>query len=270
MLYLSGTTFFTVGFGDVTPRGGLGRFLCVTEGATGFSFLAIIISYLPTIFTAFAQRETEITLLDARAGSPPSAIELLRRLGPGEARGLDELLREWERWSADVLESQLSYPVLSFFRSQHENQSWLSALTLMLDACSLVIVGIAGPTGPFPCRQARLTFAMARHTVGDLSQILRADPEAPGPDRLSPYELAQLRLKLAAAGMPLRDGPDADRQLAALRRLYEPYVSSMARRLMLALPPWLPDENHPDDWETTAWQWDRAEVVAAMRRAGGE
>ncbi len=252
MLYVSGITLFTIGFGDVTPRDALGRFLSVAEGATGFTFLAIIISYLPTIFSVFAQRETEITLLDARAGSPPSAIELLSRLGLGEERGLDELLREWERWSAEVLESHLSYPVLSFFRSQHENQSWLAALTLVLDACSLVIVGIGGPTNLFRSHQARLTFAMARHAVGDLSQILRADPEALRPDRLPPADLAQLRARLDDAGMPLRGGSDADQQLTALRNLYQPYVCAMSRESMLALPSWIPDENHPDDWETTA------------------
>ena len=82
LVYLSGATFFTVGFGDVIPASGIGRALAVIEGGTGFGFLAVVISYLPTIFGAAARREAAITLLDARAGSPPTAAGLLSRTGP--------------------------------------------------------------------------------------------------------------------------------------------------------------------------------------------
>ena len=122
--YLSGVTFFTIGFGDVTPRTGLGRAFAVFEGATGFGFLALIVAYLPLPFGAFAAREVDITLLDERAGAPPSAVEFLRRHGPRDPERLDAFLREWERWAASVLESHLSYPALLYFRSQHEHQSW--------------------------------------------------------------------------------------------------------------------------------------------------
>ena len=121
-LYLSGITFFTVGFGDVVPGNAVGRTIAVVEGSTGFGFLAIIISYLPTIFAASARREAAITRLDARAGSPPTAAGFLGRLGP-DARALDANLRDWEEWSAELLENHLSYPILTFFRSQHERQS---------------------------------------------------------------------------------------------------------------------------------------------------
>ncbi len=108
-LYMSGTTFVTLGYGDVTPLTGLGRFLAVAEAGMGFLFLALIIGYVPVIYQAFSQREINITLLDARAGSPPSATEMLRR--HYRDQHIDELLRflrDWERWSAELLESHLS------------------------------------------------------------------------------------------------------------------------------------------------------------------
>jgi Ion channel len=264
-LYASGVCFFTIGFGDVLPRHGLGRFLAVAEGATGFSFLALIISYLPLIFGTLSAREEQITLLDARAGSPPTATELLRRLAPGEGGAeLNAFLREWERWASQLLESHLSYPILAYFRSQHERQSWLEALTMILDACALVIVGVDDDAGPIPARQARLTFAIARHAVGDLSQVFNAPPVKSLPNRLPPTEVERLRQELAAGGVALREGAGAERQLVALRTLYEPYVAALANRLWFTLPPWIRAPDAVDDWETTAWQYDRMRVVRAM------
>jgi hypothetical protein len=264
-LYFSGTTFFTLGLGDVVPASRTARLVTVAEAATGFSFLALIIGYLPTIYGAFSERETGILLLDARAGSPPSAAGLLQRFSPDvDPAEVNAFLREWERWTADLLGSHLSYPVLVFFRSQHERQSWLAALTVILDACSLLIVGVETATGSLPRRQARLTFAIARHAVGDLSQVTNSPPQSPGPDRLPPAALVHLRQSLADAGLVLRAGDAADRALADLRALYEPYVAAMAERLRLALPPWDPSAPEGDDWATTAWQTDPAVAVRAV------
>jgi len=144
-LYLSGTTFFTLGLGDVIPSTPFTRALTVIEAGMGFGFLALVIGYLPVLYQSFSRREVNITLLDARAGSPPTAAELLRR--HNTAQGLDalqRLLRDFERWAAELLESHISYPVLAYFRSQHVNQSWLGALTTLLDASALVMVGIEG------------------------------------------------------------------------------------------------------------------------------
>src|SRR4029078_1638816 len=172
-LYLSGVTFFTLGYGDVSPSLPFGRVLAVIETANGFGLLAVVISYLPVLYQSFSKREASISLLDARAGSPSSAVELLRRHHPDENfENLKTLLGEWERWSAELLESHLSYPVLCFFRSKHDNQSWLAALTTVLDTCALVLVGIDGPSA----WQAKLTFAMARHAVVDLAQVFRTRP----------------------------------------------------------------------------------------------
>ncbi len=266
-VYVSGTTYFTLGLGDVTPTTTTGRIIMVVEAGVGFSFLALIIGYIPPIISRFGDRETEITLLDARAGSPPSAVELLRRLQGPDCRGmLDSYLRDWERWTADLLESHLSYPILSYFRSQHERQSWLATLTLVLDTCALLLVGIEDEEGPFPTQQARLTFAIARHTVGDLAQILNVPPAPVLADRLPPQVQEEARLLLSEYGFQLRPGEGAASQLSALRALYEPNIVAIARHVRLTLPGWLPDTTSPDDWETTAWQWDRAEVIAALDR----
>jgi hypothetical protein len=263
LVYLSGATFFTVGFGDVTPTSGIGRALAVIEGGTGFGFLAVVISYLPTIFGAAARREAAITLLDARAGSPPTAAGLLSRTSHDQ-EALVLQLREWELWAADLLETHLSYPILAFFRSQHDRQSWLAALAVILDVSALVRVGITADGRPIPSGQARLTFAMARHVAGDLCQILDAPPQSSSGDRLTPADWELFRRLLAAHGVEFAEPDRAKEHLAAMRALYEPYVSALAERTLLTLPPWVPASDASDDWQTTAWQHDPCEAIRAV------
>ncbi|HTZ48639.1 MAG TPA: potassium channel family protein [Verrucomicrobiae bacterium] len=249
-IYLSGTTFFTLGLGDVVPRSSLARFLVVTEAGFGFGFLAAVIGYLPFIYGAFGRREIDISLLDARAGTPPTAGELMRRHAyTGGKEALRELLKNWENWSAELLESHLSYPVLAYFRSQHDNQSWIGALTAILDTCALVISSVEGVCA----KQAELTFAIARHAVVDLCQVFGAPPRAPQEDRLPAETLEKLRLKLREHGANLLATLEADQKLLELRRMYEPYVCALARHLNQTLPPWIPDHKSKDNWQTTAW-----------------
>jgi Ion channel len=249
-LYMSGTTFFTLGLGDVVPRTPLAKGLTTVEAGMGFAFLAVVIGYFPVIYQAFSRREVAISLLDARAGSPPTAAELLwRHRGDPDNAALTELLREWERWAADVLESHLSYPLLGYFRSQHYNESWLAALTTILDASAVVIVGFDGGSR----RQAELTFAMARHAVVDLAQVFSTPPRGPAPDRLPTAELARLRERLASGGIRLHARPHFETRLADLRRMYEPYVIALSAYLALSLPPWIRAVDRPDNWQTSAW-----------------
>src|SRR5205814_10455212 len=125
-LYLSGTTFTTLGYGDVTPRTPAARTLSVAEAATGFGFFAVVIGYLPVLYQAFSRREAFIARFDARAGSPPAAGRLLLRTPPTPdgAGCLADFLAEAEQWAAEVLEGHLSFPVLGYYRCQHDNQSW--------------------------------------------------------------------------------------------------------------------------------------------------
>ena len=249
-LYLSGVTFFTLGYGDITPVLPFGRFLAVVETANGFGLFAVVISYLPVLYQSFSRRETSISLLDARAGSPSSAVELLRRhFSNGGFVQLTELLREWERWSADLLESHLSYPVLCYFRSQHDNQSWLRAITTVLDTCALVMIGLDGPAW-----QARMTFAMTRHAVVDIAQVLKTKPRKKKlcAERLSPEEFQRVRSILSENGIELNSG-EIERRLRELREMYEPYVFGLSDQLLMPLPPWILPKDAIDNWKTSAW-----------------
>jgi hypothetical protein len=249
-LYFSGTTFFTLGYGDMVPTGAIGRTLSVAESGVGFVFLAVIVSYLPVLYQAFSRREITIALLDARAGSPPSAGEMLRRLAAGHSpSGVGPFLIEWERWAAELLESHISFPVLSYYRSQHENQSWVGALTAILDTSALLLAGVQGPDG----YQARLTFAMARHAAVDLALVFQTPPRQPQPNRLTEADFARLRDSLRGAGLIIRDGPAAPAALAELRALYEPFVNALADYFVLALPSFQPEKTPIDNWQTSPW-----------------
>jgi len=250
-LYFSGSTFFTLGLGDVLTRSWTGRLLTVLEAGMGLGFLAIVIGYLPVLYQAFSRRELNISLLDARAGSPSTAAELLRRHFDGDQFvELSAFLREWERWAAELLESHLSYPVLAYYRSQHTNQSWLGALTTILDATTLVMVGIDGT----PAHQAQLTFAIARHAVADLSHVFNTKPQSPPKDRLPPEELGRMRSNLGRNGIFLQDGDAAVQKLNTLRRMYEPYVHALSEYLLMPLPSWEVALRSADNWQTSAWE----------------
>jgi len=251
-LYLSGETFFTLGLSDIAPTSRVGRGVMVAEAGLGFGFLALVIGYVPVLYQAFSRREIEITLLDARAGSPPSAEALLRSHAGDDLEELAELLDDWERWSAETMESHLSYPVLSYFRSQHDNQSWLAALTTILDTSALVMVGVQGACA----RQAELTFAMARHAVVDLAQVLRRRPQPAARDRLPRTELRRLRVALAAGAVVLDDSDAAADKLAELRKMYEPYVIALADHLVMPLPAWRAAGHGQHNWRASAWRDD--------------
>ncbi len=248
-IYVSGTTIFTLGLGDVVPQNNWSRSLLVVEAGTGFGLLAVVMGYFPVLYAAFSRREVIISLLDARAGSPPTAAELLRRHSyEGADQALMFLLSEWERWSAELLESHLSYPLLCYFRSQHNNQSWLSAITAILDTSALLIAGVRGPEA----RQAQLTFAMARHAVVDLSQIFSCRPATDGADRLPPERYQKLVDQLCQSGVNVcRDSLTSDR-LRELRVLYEGYAEALSRYLSMPLPQWVVDEPRKDNWMTVA------------------
>jgi hypothetical protein len=248
-LYLSGTTFFTLGLGDVTPRTTLARMITVGEGGMGFGFLAIVISYLPTMYGAFSQRELNISLLDARAGSPPTAGELLRRhVRFRSSDVLTRYLRDWEIWCAQLMESHLSYPVLCYFRSQHDNQSWLAAFTAVLDVSALMIAYGAGEAK----WQAQLTFAISRHAVADLCEVLRVRPLSPAADRLPPSNLAEVRNLLAESGT-CRCTEAGDLKLSELRSMYERQLNGLSMRLLMPLPSWGVGAKFVGNKKTSIW-----------------
>ena len=235
-VYLSGVTFSTLGFGDVVAVAPLGHMLTVAEAGLGFGFLACVIGYLPAIFQAFSHREVTISLLDARAGSPPCASQLLfskRRSKRSNSLAVIPFLAEWERWAAELLESHLSFPVLGYYRSQHDNQSWLAALTTILDTCALIIAGVQD-IDPY---QAQLTFAMARHAAVDLALIFKTPPQAPRLDRMPPERLALLREAFGKAGLTVKASAPDSAKLIELRAMYEPFFNALSEFLLFNLPP---------------------------------
>lgn len=259
-LYMSGSTFFTLGYGDVTPRSHIARVVAVGEAGVGFGFLAVVIGYLPVLYQAFSRRETAITLLDARAGSPPSAGELLRRYADANhMQGLTEQLREWEVWTAELMESHLSYPILMTYRSQHDRQSWLAALTMILDTCALIRLGErCGPGWEAGLLwQSEMTFAMARHACIDLSLVMRVNPRTPAKERMTPEIWLRLRTLISRSGLVICEGDAAYQKLSEMRGQYEPYVNGLATLLMLNLPDWLPEKELLDNWQTSAWEHEK-------------
>jgi len=249
-LYMSGTTFVTLGFGDVVPLLKLGRILAVGEAGMGFGFLALIIGYVPVIYQAFSRREVGIAQMDARAGSPASAAEALRRhYRDQQVEELIHSLHEWERWCAEILESHLSYPILTYYRSQHERQSWLGTLTAILDVSALLLVGFEGVTTP----AIRFTFAIARHTAVDLAYFYGIPPKKSKRDRLASADFARMHAALTEVGLKLQHEKDAEQRLSEIRQMYEPFITTLADHLLLNLPPWIAAIKMADDWQTSAW-----------------
>jgi hypothetical protein len=264
LLYASGQTFFTLGYGDFTPTTMPGRMLAVLESGLGFGFLGTVVGYLPTMYAAFSQREIEITLMDSRAGSPPTAAEFLRRtsLQPGDAH-CDQVLRAWERWAAQLLETHISYPQLAYYRSQHSNQSWLASLVTILDASAVLMARPGGSRAS----QAGLTFAMARHALVDITQIFVREYRPTTGERLTGEALRSIQALLVAPPSAPDAGREFEQRLAELRVLYEPYARALGARLLFELPPWEHAQARIDNWRRAPWDKMLAERQGEARRA---
>ena len=246
-LYMSGVTFFTLGYGDVVPKGDVTRLVTVVEAGSGIGFIAAVIGYIPVLYQLFSRREAHVLQLDARAGSPPTAAELLRR--HSGARGLQHLdgyLRDWEVWASELLESHLSYPILAFYRSQHPNQSWLGALTAIMDCCALIISGVHD-LHPL---QARMTFTTARLVMVELAYSLGAEPSPfTGGVRLDDEAYATLDAALRESDLGWNSGEEARDSLKAFRATYEPLLDGLSKYLLLPLPSFLPNAADTDNYE---------------------
>ncbi|TMK40882.1 MAG: two pore domain potassium channel family protein [Actinobacteria bacterium] len=244
-LYMSAGSFFSASTG-LNPTGAFARVLNILEAATGFAVFFVVIGYLPALFQAFSRREVAVSRLDPRAGSPPcGAAMAVYAAERGGWADLDGYLREWETWSAELMETHLSYPLLGYFRSQHVNQSWLAALTAVLDA-SAIMLSVAEEER---WEGAELAFAIGRHAIADLSYAFRATGGPAGDDRLPEADFERLRQVLAEAGLPLRPPGETRERLAEARRRYEPQAAGIARSLELPLPAWLPAGPAAANWE---------------------
>jgi hypothetical protein len=258
-LYYSGVIFFTLGFGDITPvaTSDLGRFFAVAEAGTGFGFLAILIGYVPTLYQNFSKREHFIVMLDSRAGSDPSAGELIKRhIEAGAPECLTTVLRDAERWCAEQLETYLSYPILAYYRSQHDTQSWLTSMTAILDTCAFLLATMPSkePWQRELKMQAHTTFAMGRHVVVDLAYLLGDPPSGKTLSRMAPNTWSELETLATRINSELERGWQ-DR-LDKLQDEYEPYLIGLARDLHFTLPSWTENPGSQDNWQLSAWDHD--------------
>ncbi|MBF5008676.1 two pore domain potassium channel family protein [Burkholderia pseudomultivorans] len=246
-LHLSAATFFTLG------TAGLGspasESLMIVEAGFGYSFLGLVISYLPVLYQSFSGRELHILMLDARAGSPPSAVQFVLRRGDNPAK-LEKRLAEWEEWALDLLQGHLSYPMLAFYRSQHPDHSWLAALTMVVDVSALAMLGAEGDLR----RQAELTFAAGRHALAHTASIFDASPPTETGDRLPPADFARLCAAISTNPTPLQAERIVATALAQLRSMYEPHAQALSAYFLMDLPPWLAQEPLPAaNWQVMSW-----------------
>jgi hypothetical protein len=250
-LYFSAGAFVSATT-PLNPSGGLGKLVQIAEAANGLGFMAIAIGYLPALYQAFSRREIDVSRLDARAGSPPSAATLLERASErGGWPELDAYLREWEKWTAELMDTHLGYPILAWFRSQHVSQNWVAALTTIIDVCAYAIA-----FGPEEATYAaELTFRIGRHAVSDLAYVLSArrverDPEPRSRNRLTAEDLAELRSRLEGGGLHFEAEDGAEERLNELRSEYEPYAIAISRHLALELPDWVRAGEVRENWRT--------------------
>ena len=239
MLYFAGTSLLTVGFGDVIGRSFAPRLVSVLAALAGLSLLSILTAYLFAIFGSFQRRETFVVTLAARAGAPPSGVNLLAIAGYSKTReDLPALMIGAQRWAAAVMESHLAYPVLAFFRSSHDDQSWIGTLGTVLDAATLMVTTIDGVRDG----QARIFYNVGRHATRDLSRYFRVDTEQEGVGvERSEFETACDRL--AAAGYALRDRDEAWTRFANLRSTYAPPLNALARFFEIPALQWIGDRS---------------------------
>ncbi len=272
-LYVSGTTLFTLGLGDVVPHSLLARAVIIFESGMGLGFVALVIGYLPVLYQSFSRREVNVALLDARAGSPPNAAELLRRHGfEGGEEALTTLLAEWERWAAEILESHISYPILCYYRSQHDTQSWLSGLVAILDTCALLISVVEGA----PSRQAQLTFVMARHALIDVGQVFQVQEReawrrGAETDRLPAAEFNRLCGMLGENHLRLCGDPASANRLHTIRALYEQHAFALADYLRMPLPVWVAPPKMHDQWSVlTKLRMDAEAMAGGGKNRGSD
>ncbi len=269
-IYLSGVTFFTLGYGDLVPHTPSGRLVAVVEAGAGLGFIAVVIGYMPVLYQLFARREAHVIQLDARAGSPPTAATMLRRHAlSGGLDNLDDLLREWEVWASELLESHLSYPMLAYYRSQHDRQSWLAAIATIMDTCALILVNVVDR----PPLQARMTFTIARQVIVEMSRSFGLGPTAASLYERMPHEtFLALEDLFRDIDLKWHGGPAAEEILAALRATYEPLLENLSAALLLPLPGWMPTEDAPDYW-SRGHQGDLAGLLIdelSYRKTGGD
>lgn len=234
----SGSSMFTLGFATRTPAGT--ESVAFVAAAFGLLVIALQIAYLPALYDAFNRRETLVTMLESRAGSPPWGPELLSRHHlVGIEANLPDLYREWERWCADVSESHSAYPSLLHFRSPHPANSWVVGLISVLDSGAMYLSLCPSAAPP----EARLCVRMGFTCLRDIARVMRIefDPDPHPEDSISLQfgEFVEAVRRLEAAGVPVeRSAEDAWPHFRGWRVNYEATAYEVAYRLAAPAAPW--------------------------------
>jgi len=243
-LYMAAVSLLTIGYGDFVPTQSLSRLVAVAAGGVGLGIVALTITYLFSLYANFQRREVAVVTLDARAGAPPSGITLLETCAGFDSDiELEQVFESWEVWSAEVLESHLAYPILLFFRSTHDHESWVSAVGAILDATTLLLTTIeGGPRG-----QARATRALGSHLVEDIGRSFRFivnDRPLDGP-MIERAEFDDARSRLQAAGYTVvADADNAWTEFAKLRSEYAGPLNALAKYLDVPPAQWVGDRSY--------------------------
>jgi hypothetical protein len=261
---VSGSSLLTLGFAPVDTV--VEQILAFSEATLGLGIVALLITFLPSLYSAFSRRETQVALLETRAGSPPSAIEFLVRFHRLE--WLDQMERFWERWEtwfADVQESHTSYAALNFFRSPQSDQSWIVAAGTVLDAASLTLAAVDVPQQPQAAISIRAGYVSLRRIADFFGISYDPDPQPDDPISIRREEFDEVCDRLTEAGVPLYDDRDqAWRGFAGWRVNYDTVLLALADLIMAPYAPWTSDRSAPDHVRPRIRLWG----LATRRRSG--
>lgn len=237
-VYYAGTSVLTIGYGDIVASSGFTRFFSVAAGASGLATVAIVLTFLFSLFASFQRREVFVVTLDARGSSPASGLALLEAHAALDlAHDLPRLFEDGQRWCAEVLDTHLAYPVLCYFRSSHVDVSWISALGALLDAASLVVAA----TEDVPKGQAQLMHSVGAHLTHDLAKYFGL--LANGDVLVEPSEFRAALERLRAAGYAVSDEAQSWETFCRLRSEYAGDLNNMARYWAIAPTQWIGDRS---------------------------
>jgi hypothetical protein len=240
---LSGSSLTTLGFS--APHGSPAQVVAVVDAVIGLGLIALLISFLPSIYASFQRRELQVAMLEVRAGDPPSAMVLIRR--HHQIASLDranELFATWEEWFADIEETHTSLPALPFFRSPLPGRSWITAAGAVLDSAALIVSTVDGP--PMPQAQLCLRAGyIALRRIADFFNLPHdPDPAPDDPITIDRSEFDELCADLAEAGVALR--PDLDQawiDFRGWRVNYDQVLVTLAGLIMAPYAPWSSDRS---------------------------
>ena len=234
-VYFAATSVLTLGFGDIVADGALARAVITVAAISGLGVVALVVTFLFSLYGSYQRREMRVVTLQASAGAPPSAVALLETYAYLDlVERFPDLFRDWQTWAAEVLDSHVAYPLLGFFRSSHDNLSWISALGTMLDTSSLVLTTIEG----IPRGDAKLFKRMGGHLVEDIFN-LGFQSGAPTPLDRSAFDAACDRLE--GAGYVLVPRDVAWPAFEAARATYSSRLEAMASYWATPAAQWLGD-----------------------------